>query len=410
MISISKFLRSTPQHIPLEEFRYYRLVRVVIGLALINHALWGAFFFVIDIKELFYIQFLSLSIFSVAFYLNQRRKYFASITLGTYEVIAHQILCVALIGPESGFQYYLLLSSMVPFLLPPGKLLIKSVLLLSNLIGFLVIYFIVAEKIPIYELGTEVDLWLGFTNISLTFVFLGFFGMHLTKATDDTEDKLNVEREKSDSLLNNILPEHVADELKATGKATTKKYDNVSILFTDFQDFTKLVASIPATELVEELNDIFGRFDDIMDEFEIEKIETIGDAYMAACGLTEENSNHALKCVEAAQRMISFLNARNKESKIQWNMRVGIHSGPVVAGVVGKKKYAYDLFGDTVNTASRIESNGEAGKINISETTYRILKHNPKFTFEHRGQISAKGKGELGMWFVNINQDHESFI
>ncbi len=216
------------------------------------------------------------------------------------------------------------------------------------------------------------------------------------------------EKKKSDELLLNILPKKVADELKSTGKATTKKYEDVTILFTDFQDFTELVASIPATTLVEELNDIFSRFDDIMDEFQIEKIETIGDAYMAACGLPEENSDHALRCVDAAQRMISFLNERNMRSKIHWNMRVGIHSGPVVAGVVGKKKYAYGLFGDTVNTASRIENNGEVGKINISETTYRMLKHNPKYIFEHRGRISAKGKGELGMWFVNINLEDES--
>jgi len=403
MLSIPKYLRSTPQHIPLEEFRYYRLFRVVLGLCFIMHGLYMVLFFVLDIKDLFYIQFLSLGIFSIALYLNERRKYFASIALGTFEVVSHQIICVALIGPESGFQYNLLVCSMISFMLPPGKLIIKSVLLLSNLIGFLVIYFIVAERVPIYELETEVANWLGFTNISFTFLLLGFFGMYFTKAMEDTEDKLNVEREKSDSLLNNILPKHVGDELKTTGKATTKKYDNVTILFTDFKEFTKLVASIPATKLVEELNDIFGRFDDIMGEFEIEKIETIGDAYMAACGLTEENSNHALKCVEAAQRMLSFLNERNMKSKIQWNMRVGIHSGPVVAGVVGKKKYGYDLFGDTVNTASRIESNGEAGKINISETTYRILKHNAKFTFENRGRISAKGKGELGMWFVNVD-------
>ncbi len=206
------------------------------------------------------------------------------------------------------------------------------------------------------------------------------------------------EQQKSDRLLLNILPKSVADELKETGKATTKKYDNVTILFTDFKDFTALVASIPAVKLVEELNDIFGRFDDIMDEFQIEKIETIGDAYMAACGLPEENSDHALKCVGAAQRMISFLIERNRKSKIQWNMRVGIHSGPVVAGVVGKKKFAYDLFGDTINTASRIETNGEEGKINISESTYNLIKGN--YTCIPRGQIHAKGKGKLDMYFV----------
>jgi class 3 adenylate cyclase len=231
------------------------------------------------------------------------------------------------------------------------------------------------------------------------------FAMIVSRLSENKERGLFIyrqiikeEQQKSDRLLLNILPKSVADELKETGKATTKKYDNVTILFTDFKDFTALVASIPAVKLVEELNDIFGRFDDIMDEFQIEKIETIGDAYMAACGLPEENSDHALKCVGAAQRMISFLNERNRKSKIQWNMRVGIHSGPVVAGVVGKKKFAYDLFGDTINTASRIETNGEEGKINISETTYNLIKGN--YTCIPRGQIHAKGKGKLDMYFV----------
>jgi len=220
-------------------------------------------------------------------------------------------------------------------------------------------------------------------------------------AIEKQKEEINEERKKSDGLLLNILPEQVATELKNTGKATTKKYENVTILFTDFKDFTALVATIPASLLVKELNDIFSRFDEIMEELQIEKIETIGDAYMAACGLPEENSDHALKCLNAAHNMLAFLKHRNKRSKIQWNMRVGIHSGPVVAGVVGKKKFAYDLFGDTVNTASRIESNGEAGKVNISETTYELIKNDTTFTFENRGSINAKGKGELEMWFVN---------
>ena len=206
------------------------------------------------------------------------------------------------------------------------------------------------------------------------------------------------EQQKSDRLLLNILPKSVADELKETGKASTKNYDNVTILFTDFKDFTPLVASTPPVKLVEELNDIFGQFDDIMDEFKIEKVKTIGDAYMAVCGLPEENSNHAFKCVGAAQRMISFLNRRNKKSNIQWIMRVGIHSGPVVAGVVGKEKFAYDLFGDTVNTGSRMETYGEEGKINISESTYHLIKEN--YTCIPRGQIHVKGKGKMNMYFV----------
>lgn len=212
---------------------------------------------------------------------------------------------------------------------------------------------------------------------------------------------LQIEKDRSENLLLNILPKEIAQELKESGKAAPKKFESVSILFTDFKDFTKLAASIPATTLVVELNDIFGQFDDIMDEFGIEKIETIGDAYMAASGLPRENSDHALRCVNAAFRMVEVLEQRNQSSEIKWSMRIGIHSGPVIAGVVGKKKFAYDLFGDSVNTASRMESNGHVGKVNISQATYMLLKSQPDLAFENRGKIEAKGKGKINMYFVN---------
>ena len=207
------------------------------------------------------------------------------------------------------------------------------------------------------------------------------------------------ERNQSEKLLLNILPKEVAQELKVSGKAKPKRFDSVTLLFTDFQGFTQLVASISAITLVEELNDIFSHFDDVMDEVGIEKIETIGDAYLAASGVPVENQDHAKKCVTAAKHMLEYLENRNEHSDIKWHMRVGIHSGPIVAGVVGKKKFAYDLFGDTINTASRIESAGEAGKINISASTYALLK-DEDFSFIPRGKIFAKGKGEIEMYFV----------
>ena len=141
--------------------------------------------------------------------------------------------------------------------------------------------------------------------------------------------------------------------------------------------------------------------DDIMEAFQIEKIETIGDAYFAACGVPETKENHASNCIGAAKQMFRYLEERNNKNEIQWKMRAGIHSGHVVAGVVGKKKYAYDLFGDTVNTASRMESNGEVGKINISEATYELVKG--KYNCIPRGHINAKGKGNLKMYFVEYS-------
>ncbi len=256
-------------------------------------------------------------------------------------------------------------------------------------------------KISELELQKQAQRLQFFTGLGLLLASIILIIFFKNRAIERQKEEISVEREKADSLLLNILPAQVANELKETGKAITRKYNNVTILFTDFQDFTEMVSSMPATVLIEELNDMFSRFDDIMDEFQIEKIETIGDAYLAACGLPKENEDHALKCVQAAHKMVAFLEKRNKTNKIRWNMRVGIHSGPVVAGVVGKKKFAYDIFGDTVNTASRMESNSEAGRVNISQTTYEHIKNHPHLEFENRGEIHAKGKGDLEMWFVN---------
>ena len=203
---------------------------------------------------------------------------------------------------------------------------------------------------------------------------------------------------KSEDLLHKILPANIIKDLKERGKTPPKVHNNVSILFTDFEGFTELSASISAITLISELNDIFGRFDEIMEETGVQKIETIGDAYMAACGLKAAIPNPAVNCITAAQKMLSYLEERNKNHKIQWRMRVGVHSGSVVAGVIGKNQFSYDLFGDTINTASRIESAGEAGKINISSSTYELVKHD--FNCISRGKIAAKGKGELDMYFV----------
>ena len=235
-------------------------------------------------------------------------------------------------------------------------------------------------------------------NLSITgFICLTLI-WSLSVLIDRSEESLMAEQKKSDDLLHNILPANIIKDLKESGKTIPKRHKNVTILFTDFEGFTALVASIPAITLVNELNDIFGRFDEIMEETEVEKIETIGDAYMAACGLEEEIANHAVNCITAAQKMLDYLEERNKSHQIKWRMRVGIHSGTIVAGVVGKKKFAYDLFGDTINTASRIESAGEAGKINISSSTYELVKND--FACLSRGKIFAKGKGELEMYYV----------
>ncbi|MBK6540212.1 MAG: hypothetical protein IPG10_02795 [Flavobacteriales bacterium] len=209
---------------------------------------------------------------------------------------------------------------------------------------------------------------------------------------------------RSDELLLNILPEEVAEELKSKGHADAKHFDNVTILFTDFKGFTSVAEQLSPTELVEELNTCFKAFDHIITARGIEKIKTIGDAYMCAGGLPVPASSTPAGVVHAALEMQAFMIARKKErdalGKPTFEMRVGIHTGPVVAGIVGVKKFAYDIWGDTVNTASRMESSGEVGQVNISESTYALVKDEPGLTFTPRGKVQAKGKGELEMYFV----------
>jgi len=210
--------------------------------------------------------------------------------------------------------------------------------------------------------------------------------------------ELQHEQIHTKELLHNILPVEIAEELSATGGARPARHESVTILFTDFSGFTQAVSAMPADRMVGELNEIFAAFDDITDECGVEKIKTIGDAYMAAAGLPKACPDHAQRCVRAGLRMVDYLEQRNRTAAFKWSLRLGLHSGPVVAGVVGKRKYAYDIWGDTVNIASRMESSGEIGRVNISAYTYDLVRE--EFDCEYRGKVDAKGKGQIDMYFV----------
>lgn len=218
--------------------------------------------------------------------------------------------------------------------------------------------------------------------------------------------RLAIEKDRSENLLLNILPAEIAEELKTKGEAVARDFDKVSILFTDFKEFTQTSEKMSATELVAEINTCFKAFDDICGTHGIEKIKTIGDAYMAAGGLPVADNqaahNTVLTGLEMAEFIVKRKAAREAEGKIGFEMRVGIHSGPVVAGIVGVKKFQYDVWGDTVNTASRMENHGEVSRVNISQETYDLIRNDAAFTFESRGKLQVKGKGEVEMYFVNL--------
>lgn len=218
----------------------------------------------------------------------------------------------------------------------------------------------------------------------------------------EQEELIIQEKKKTDELLLNILPAETAAELKAKGTATPRLYKKVSILFTDFKGFTKSCEGLSAGDIVSELHSYFAEFDDIIENHNLEKIKTIGDAYMCAGGLPIRNKTNPIDSVLAALKIQAYMNKLNKTRKNMgqhtWELRLGIHTGEVVAGVVGKKKFVYDIWGDAVNIASRMETAGEVGKVNISETTYNEIKD--FFDCEHRGKIEAKNKGKIDMYFV----------
>ena len=222
--------------------------------------------------------------------------------------------------------------------------------------------------------------------------------------TQRTNKIISQEKERSEQLLLNILPEEVAEELKEKGEAEARHINQVTVLFTDFKGFTQMSELVTPQQLVKDLHECFSFFDRLCEKHGMEKIKTIGDAYMAAGGLPVENGTHAVDAIRVALAMRDFI-AEGKARKIAaglpyFEIRIGIHTGPVVAGIVGVKKFQYDIWGDTVNTASRMESSGAPGHVNISEATYALVKDEPDLVFTPRGKVQAKGKGEMEMYFV----------
>jgi class 3 adenylate cyclase/tetratricopeptide (TPR) repeat protein len=244
-------------------------------------------------------------------------------------------------------------------------------------------------------------------GLIVVLVFILYRSYRIKTKSNVLLDKKNMEIER---LIRNILPAEIASELRSTGKATPRNYEQVSVMFADFRGFTTMAEKLTPQELVTELGNCFMAFDDIIEKYGLEKIKTIGDAYMCAGGIPVPSTNHVLNMVKASLEMQDFVR-RNNQKRIEaglppWEIRIGINVGPVVAGVVGKKKYAYDIWGSTVNIASRMESNGMPGQVNISSAMYELIKD--RYACVYRGKIQAKNVGEIDMYLIDHEIGHSS--
>lgn len=243
----------------------------------------------------------------------------------------------------------------------------------------------------------------GFFMIFLFFLIILYSFFQMKKANKI----IAIEKDKNERLLLNTLPIKVVNDLKEYGKSDPQKFRDVTVCFSDIVGFTQATSKLDPRQLIDELNDIYTEFDEIMIKYDCERIKTIGDSYMAVCGMPQKNTQHAEMMLRASLEILQYIAERNKSSQLQWKMRIGLHSGTVVGGIVGVKKYIYDVFGDTINTASRMESNSVPMRVNISEQTYHLLKdteyiQTQNIRFEKRAPIMVKGKGEMEMYFVTI--------
>lgn len=241
----------------------------------------------------------------------------------------------------------------------------------------------------------------------LIVVFLFAYGLFRRyRFIKSTSDIIAREKARSDTLLRNILPEETAEELKQRGKVSAKRFESVSVLFADFEGFTNHSENMSPEDVVKTIDYYFSEFDRIVESYGLEKIKTMGDCYMCAGGLPFPSEDHALRMVQAAidfKRFVQNVKSERSSGTTRFDIRIGINTGPVVAGVVGTKKFAYDIWGDTVNIASRMESSSLPGRINLSENTFHLVRE--QISCEFRGMIQVKSKGMMKMYFVTESEE-----
>ncbi len=383
-----------------------RLLNGICVMTVIILAVYCLMYLDYEHRLTFWESFIGLVASAVPVYLNYLKKYnTASHYFCIYNLLAYTFQSVSH-GYVDAAEYILVASSIASMLFFKDIKIVVAYFLLNGLFFAACKYSFTAMK-PFLFMPNGENLYS--SNHVILFVIVFLIVLYFKKENARQEqlleiknENLSAEKQKSDNLLLNILPYETAEELKHTGHAKVKSFELVSVLFTDFKGFTALAEKLSPEKLVEEINFCFSAFDHIISKYDIEKIKTIGDSYMCAGGLPEPNKTNPATVVGAAleikQFMLQYQKEREAKGEPFFEVRIGVHSGPVVAGIVGVKKFAYDIWGDTVNTASRMESSGETGKVNISGVTYELIKD--KFECTYRGKLDAKNKGQVDMYFV----------
>lgn len=386
----------------LKNKRYYILGQITYIFAFIVHFWWCFSMHFFGAPKLAYFNIFSASCFVVCLYLNKKGHYLTALVIATIEVLLHQILAVQLVGWGAGFQYYLFSLIFLPFLTDKKAIPLKLFLSLAILISFMVLEHYYQFATPYYQLNEAVMFWYNKANIFCALGLICVWAYYFNASVNAAEDAFEREQEIAENLLRNILPDSIAGRLKQGASTIADGYQEVTVLFLDIVGFTPLSTTKTPQELVEILNYIFSAFDDLAEKYGLEKIKTIGDSYMVACGVPDGKSDHAHRVADFALELEGILQEANQKLGTELKIRVGINTGPVVAGVIGKKKFIYDLWGDAVNVASRMESHGVVSKVQVSESTYELLKYD--FVLSDNGEKEIKGRGPMRTYIVESRQ------
>jgi len=379
--------------------RLYQIGRLTFPIGFLVHGFFIWLFTYLDVLEMAYFNAGSTLLWVSVYLLIGRTRFIFTLTFLIFlEVLLHALMAIYYVGPNLGFHYWLIAFVPSTALLFGFSFWRRIILSAAFVLAFVACVYYGQNYPPVYpQKGLFVDV-LGIVNLLSAVANVAFIS-HVTKGiSDKAEIGLALAHAQSEELLHNILPEKIASRLKKEGRTIADGFAQATILFADIVGFTKFSQTISPGKLVAILNDIFSRFDDLAEKHGLEKIKTIGDAYMVAAGIPEERKDHAQAMAQFALEMLDVLKAYGKETGIPIQIRVGINSGPVVAGVIGKRKFIYDLWGDSVNTAARMESHGESGQIQVTESTFHLLESD--FNLTSRGAIEVKGKGKMTTYWL----------
>jgi len=385
-----------------EVARFGALARGGFWSAVLLHMVFLAAFLHLGEDRLAAFNLASLGCYAVCLLLLRRGFLGASMILATAEVVAHQIWVTRIFGLDSGFQYYLVVLPIAAALLPTWRLWQRLPLALFPLLVLLALMFDGRLQAP---LRPPAEAWQQFfllLNVSSLVVVQIFVVLAYATAARDAETALEGAYAESESLLARILPASVAARLKQRPEAVADRFDDVTILFADIVGFTGLAEQRSPVELVVLLDRLIGEFDRLAAEHGVEKIKTLGDAWMGAAGAPEPRGDHAERAARLALAMLDAVARLNRERDERLELRIGMASGSVVAGVIGQDKFAYDLWGDTVNLAARMESEGLKGEIQVAESTRALLS--PHYELEARAPIEIKGKGRVQTYLLRARR------